>query len=126
MIVDLAAENCPVEYQSDEPSDLLTNKEYKITKLVLRRIPAGTFTMGSPVTEKGRRNNEIPHQVSLTRDYYMGVFEVTQGQWKQLMGSNPSYYQGRPPANDPTYYDRLPVESITWESDIRGGNWPPK
>jgi formylglycine-generating enzyme required for sulfatase activity len=73
--------------------------------------------MGSPETEVGRDGIEEQHRVTLTQDFYMGVFPVTQGQWKRVMGSNPSYY--------PTS-DKLPVENISWETDMRGGNWPPK
>ena len=45
-------------------------------KLVL--IPAGTFTMGSPMEEVGRQANETPHEVTISKSYYLGVFEVTQ------------------------------------------------
>ena len=55
----------------------------------LIRIPAGTFMMGSPATEKGREDNEVQHSVELTRDFYLGTTEVTQGQWVQLMETTP-------------------------------------
>ncbi len=57
--------------------------------LVLVRVPAGTFQMGSPVTERGHYLDETPHTVTLTRDYVLGKFQITQKQWKSLMGSNP-------------------------------------
>jgi len=60
--------------------------EYKTTKLVLRRIPAGTFTMGSPTNELGRDADETQHSVTLTKDFYIGVFEVTMRQWELVMG----------------------------------------
>ncbi|WP_175469731.1 formylglycine-generating enzyme family protein [Desulfoluna spongiiphila] len=56
-------------------------------------IPPGTFTMGSPRNEPGRDSDETPHQVTLSRGYYMQVTEVTQGQWDTLMETNPSYYK---------------------------------
>ncbi len=67
--------------------------------------PPGTFLMGSPVTEAGRRDNERQHEVTLTRGFWMAKTETTQAQWKALMAHNPSRFQG----------DRLPVESVTWE-----------
>jgi formylglycine-generating enzyme required for sulfatase activity len=112
----------PVTNLSSVPADLLTNTGgpggnsiYKTTHLVLRRIPAGTFTMGSPVTEIGRGSNETQHQVTLTHDFFMGVFDVTQEQYRLVTGLSPSYYSGNP-AN--------PVETVSWR-DVRGAdaNW---
>jgi len=54
-------------------------------------IPAGTFMMGSPVDERGRfSDREDLHQVTLTQGYYMGLTEVTQGQWEAVTGTTPS------------------------------------
>ena len=61
-------------------------------KLVL--IPKGTFMMGSPETEKGRQENETQHEVTISKDYYLGVHEVTQAQYETVMGKNPSHFQG--------------------------------
>jgi formylglycine-generating enzyme required for sulfatase activity len=61
-------------------------------KLVL--IPKGTFMMGSPETEKGRQENETQHEVTISKDYYLGVHEVTQAQYEKVMGKNPSHFQG--------------------------------
>ena len=52
-------------------------------KLLL--IPAGTFTMGSPASEKHRYDGETRHQVTLSKPFYMGRTEVTQGEWKKVM-----------------------------------------
>ncbi|MBL8891869.1 MAG: SUMF1/EgtB/PvdO family nonheme iron enzyme, partial [Planctomycetaceae bacterium] len=52
-------------------------------------IPAGTFVMGSPDSEEGRDDDERQHEVTITRDFYMGVTEVTQSQWQQVMGTTP-------------------------------------
>jgi formylglycine-generating enzyme required for sulfatase activity len=72
-------------------------------KLVL--IPAGEFMMGSPETEKDRSPYESPqHKIKITKPFYMGTTEVTQAQWKALMGNNPSGFHG----------DDLPVENVTW------------
>jgi formylglycine-generating enzyme required for sulfatase activity len=70
-------------------------------KLVL--IQPGEFVMGSPVDESGRDNGERQHPVRITRAFYMGVTEVTQRQWKAVMGGNPSRFIG----------DDLPVEQIS-------------
>lgn len=71
-------------------------------KLELARVDAGTFTMGAMDGEN--YDNEVPHRVTLTRDFYLGKTEVTQAQWKAVMGNNPSYFKG----------DDLPVENVSW------------
>ena len=70
-------------------------------------IPAGTFTMGSPSSELGRGDDETQHQVTLTQSYYMQTTEVTQGQWRSVMGSNPSYFS--------SCGDDCPVETVSWD-----------
>ena len=69
------------------------------------KIPSGTFTMGSPTSEKDRYDDEKQHQVTISRDFYMGKYEVMQAQWTAVMGTNPSKFQG----------DNLPVEQVSWE-----------
>jgi formylglycine-generating enzyme required for sulfatase activity len=58
----------------------------------LVRIPRGTFTMGSPAGEVGREVDEKQHEVEITKEFWLGVHEVTQKQFKALMGFNPSYF----------------------------------
>ena len=60
--------------------------------------------MGSPESELGRDDDEIQHQVTLTKGFYMQTTEVTQGQWQAVMGNNPSGFKG----------DNLPVETVSW------------
>ena len=55
----------------------------------LIEIPAGKFTMGSPVGEKDREANEAQVTVTLTKPFWLGKTEVTQGQWRQVMGTEP-------------------------------------
>ncbi len=69
------------------------------------KIPSGSFTMGSPTSEKGRRDDEIQQRVTISKDFYLGKYEVTQAQWQAIMGSNPSNFKG----------DNLPVENVSWE-----------
>ena len=57
--------------------------------MTLRKIPAGTFMMGSPEGEESRRDNEQRHEVTITTPFYMQATEVTQGQWKTVMGTEP-------------------------------------
>jgi formylglycine-generating enzyme required for sulfatase activity len=128
MVVDLAggpsATSYPVSYLSVVPSGGWTDT-YKTTNLVLRKIPAGTFIMGSPTNELGRTDIETQHTVTLTQDFYIGVFEVTQKQWELVMGNNPSCF-----ANATTYASR-PVEKVRYydirENPTNGAitpNWP--
>ncbi len=54
-------------------------------------IPAGTFEMGST---KGDKDEQPVHTVTISKPFYMGKYEVTQAQWQEIMGSNPSLFQG--------------------------------
>ena len=67
-------------------------------------IEPGTFTMGSPSDELGRDSDETQHQVTLTRGYWLGKYEVTQAQYEAVMGTNPSYFKGAD----------FPVEKVSW------------
>lgn len=107
----------PVRYTITAPD--LNDDKCRTTELWLRRIPKGRFIMGSPENEVGRKADETQHQVTLTRDYYLGVFECTQKQWELVMGNNPSHDKG----------DCRPVEFVSYNA-IRGSSmkagagWP--
>ena len=125
LVIDLsagpAAERYPVAYVPSVPEGGWTD-EHKSTQLVLRRIPAGTFRMGSPADELGRDAvSERERRVTLTEDFYIGVFPVTQRQWERVMGDWPAYFHRE------ACRDTRPVESVTFE-DIRGSDqgaaWP--
>ena len=74
--------------------------------LELLPISAGTFTMGSSASEEARNRDEGPRtEVTLTKDFWLGKTEVTQGQWEAIRGSNPSEFKGA---------DR-PVETVSWD-----------
>ena len=68
-------------------------------------VPAGRFMMGSRIAESYRRDEEVPHEVTITSPFLLGQFEVTQEQWRAVMGTTPSVFQG-----DPT----RPVENVSW------------
>jgi formylglycine-generating enzyme required for sulfatase activity len=129
LVIDLSggtnASSYPVTYLYAVPAGGWTD-EYKAEKLVMRLIPAGTFSMGSPTDELGRSPEETQHTVTLTKGFYIGVFEVTQRQWELVMGDRPSYY------NNSDYYVSRPVEQVSYY-DIRENpaneddpavNWP--
>ena len=93
--------NATVELSSpyleiDLPLEPLTHR--------LCKVPKGSFIMGSPSTEVGRGSDEVQHMVTLTTDFWMADSEVTQRQYRNLMGSSPSNFNG----------DELPVEKVSW------------
>ena len=78
------------------------------------RIPAGTFQMGSPATERNRESDEVLHTVTLTQDYYMAKYLVTQGQWQAVTGTPMSTACGSYGVGA-----SYPVYCVSWD-DIRG------
>ena len=76
-------------------------------EIILNRIEAGSFLMGS--YEGVGDEDELPvREITLTKDYYMGIYEVTQAQWEAVMGNNPSGFKG----------SDLPVETVSWEDAV--------
>ena len=74
------------------------------------RIEPGTFTMGSPEGEEGRFDNETQHEVTITRAFWLQSTEVTQGQWRAVMGTSPSHFS--------SCGDDCPVETVSWEDAV--------
>ena len=111
MVIDLSSgsssSSYPVSYLDAVPSGGWGNA-YKTTKLVLRRIDPGSFMMGGQ------------YNVTISKRFYMGIFEVTQKQWELIVGSNPVTV-------DKSIGDQRPVQQIVWNT-IRGNsnthNWP--
>ena len=67
-------------------------------------VPAGSFTMGS--TDRGHEGDEQPlHRVTISKPFYLGKYEVTQGQWQAVMGKTPSRYKN----------PKRPVEQVSWD-----------
>ena len=108
-VIDLStgpsASRYPVKWLATPPPGGFNTDEYKTSKLVLRRIEPGKFKMDGK------------YELTLTKPYYMGVFEVTQKQYELVTGGNPSQFKG----------DMRPVENVSWNM-IRGDsstyNWP--
>ncbi|AFZ02387.1 bifunctional serine/threonine-protein kinase/formylglycine-generating enzyme family protein [Calothrix sp. PCC 6303] len=76
--------------------------------LEMVEIPGGTFMMGSPKTEAGRRDNESPHHQVTVPSFLMGKYPVTQAQYQAIMGTNPAYFKGV----------NRPVEQVSWDDAV--------
>lgn len=85
----------------------------KTTGMKFVRIPAGTFTMGSPAGEAGRYDDETSHEVVLKKDFYLGVTEVTQKEWKLVMGTSP--WSGKEYVKEG---DDYPATYVSWEDAV--------
>ncbi len=113
-VIDLSggtsASSYPVSYLTSPPTSGGFNADvYKTTKLVLRRIEPGSFMMC------GKYN------VTLTKPFYCGVFEVTQRQYELVVGSRPSYFK------NVSYYATRPVEQVSYDNirgSSNGAQWP--
>jgi hypothetical protein len=116
----LAAQKYPVSELAAVPEGGWT-EEHMTRKLVLRHVPAGSFVMGSPAKELGRpshRHDEDQHRVTITKDFYIGVFEVTQEQWFRVVGTRPGYFR------DLNTRDSRPVESVSYSTIRRSRHGP--
>ena len=68
----------------------------------------GTFTMGSPSLEDKRESDEDQHEVTLTKGFWLGKYQVTQAQWYAVLGTDPSYFKGsQRPVEQVSYNDAL-------------------
>jgi formylglycine-generating enzyme required for sulfatase activity len=90
-----------VEKIPRQPGEIISNS----IGMKLAWIPPGSFLMGSPASEAERSADEAQHRVTLTKGFFMGVYPVTQAQWRAVMGDNPSRFEG----------DDRPVEMVSWE-----------
>jgi formylglycine-generating enzyme required for sulfatase activity len=76
----------------------------------LAMIPAGEFLMGSPDSDMAAPADEKPqHWVRITRPFYLGIYPITQGQYRAVTGTNPAHFEGS---------DDLPVESVSWKDAV--------
>ena len=113
----------PLNYRDIIFNALSDDKDQSLHKIALKKgikprrsnylgmnfvyIPAGEFIMGSPYDEPGRNNDEKQYMVKFTRGFYISETEVTQKQWKTIMGYNPSIFID--------CGENCPVENISWE-----------
>ena len=104
-----------------EDTSILNDDKCKTTELWLRRIEPGTFTMGSPEDELGRKDYgidvEIQHKVTISQPFYIGVFPMTQKQYRLISGDDPSFYSG-----DISPVDHVSYDMIRGSKD--GAGWP--
>ena len=108
-VIDLSegenASSYPITYLAEPPSGGFNVDAYKTTKLVLKRIEAGSFRMRGST------------QTTLSKPFFIGLFEVTQKQYLLVTGSNPSNFSG----------DKRPVEKVSYNAirgSSNGANWP--
>ena len=111
-----------VEFETltvDQKGELLKrypNKQAKFFKenlgngvtLEMVKIPGGDFEMGSPEDEEGRSKDEGPQRQVKVPEFFMGKYQVTQAQYQQIMGKNPSNFKG----------DERPVEKVSWNDAV--------
>jgi len=124
MIVDLgktAGQEGQITYRTEADIwyDITNRVEHMTTNLVLRRISAGTYTMGSPGTEIKEGVPETQHAVTLTRPFYIGVFEFTKAQYRQVVPS----YTGMFTVEG----DTRPAERVSYDAlrgTALGRSWP--
>ena len=81
--------------------------------MVLVPIPSGEFMMGSPESEEGRFDPETQHRVTLTKSFHLGRTEVSQGQWKAVMGTTP--WQGKARVKEG---DDYAATYVNWEDAV--------
>ena len=93
------AVNNPAPEKLNEPSPVELPESAESIGMEFRLIPAGTFTMG---------DGDDAHEVTLTKPFKMGVHEVTQAQYEQVMKNNPSNFKGA----------ENPVENVSWDEAV--------
>ena len=99
-------QNNDIQISNNERNNMsVVNVEQSDDGLIL--IKGGSFEMGSPETELQREEDELQHTVTIS-DFYISPYEVTQAQYEEIMGENPSNFIG----------ENLPVDSVSWYEAI--------
>lgn len=124
MVIDLTMADTVRFYTSTNafPEGGLSNPVYKTDRIVMRRIPAANveWRMGSPTNELGRTDvAERPHYVTLSEDFYIGIYEMTQKQYVRIMGSLPQTQQNAGDMHpiDKVSYNLLRGTDYVWPGD---------
>jgi formylglycine-generating enzyme required for sulfatase activity len=94
---------------NEQPPESITNT----LDMTFNKIPAGTFMMGSPESEEGHELDETQHKVTISKPFYMQTTEVTQGQWKALMGTEP--WKGKQYVKEGANY---PASYVSWDNAV--------
>ena len=96
----------PASQPSTQPAKELTLDLGNKVTMKLTLIPSGKFMMGSSENEEDRVGKEDPqHEVTISKAFYIGAYDVTQEQYERIMGKNPSNFKGA----------QNPVESVSWD-----------
>ncbi len=116
----------PTSPSTPASNDVITIPVKDGISIEMIKVEAGSFMMGATSEMKDPYDNERPvHQVTLTNDYYIGKYEVTQALWQAVMGNNPSHFQ-RNSLSAKTdslwqalmgckfYVKNYPVETVSW------------
>lgn len=101
-------EKADISAAAPESATSVENEESTNISDNLILISGGTFSMGSPKTERQRQEDETQHDVTVS-SFYIDPYEVTQADYETIMGENPSHFRG----------DNLPVESVTWYDAVK-------
>ncbi len=117
----------PISEQPPQPVDATTPQSRgadSFTNLLgmkLSLIPAGEFIMGSPDDEKGRAANEVQHRVQIRKPFYLGVYAVTQAEYRQVMDRNPNWFAAGGGGGEKVVgmdTSQFPVEQVTWDDAV--------
>ena len=93
---------------SPEPHTILEPSFINSIGMEFVLIPNGTFMMGAHDSDADADKDEKPaHRVTISRPFYLGKYPVTQAQWEEVMGTNPSWFCG---------YPNQPVEFVSWDN----------
>ena len=106
--------------EQDDNSDFADGEEIPKRYLVksannleMLRVEPGSFLMGSPIAEPGRSGDEAQYQVTLSKQFYLGIGEVTQLQYEAVMTGNPEGLDPTPSRF--SGYPNRPVEKVSWQ-----------
>ena len=104
----ITAENKTVGNKNIPPAAGAITEKINGAEIQMLPIPGGTFLMGSPLSESGRDLDEGPQSSVTVQNFHLSQYEVTQAQYRAVMGTNPASFKG----------DDLPVESVSWNDAL--------